>query len=673
MGSDLKKQNHPIDPGGSKMKIAEATSAGEREATRQKGIYRVMLPLTSEQEARLLLPLAEILVQEQKGQLIILNTQSVPKDETLSSAASQASRFRETLNSLVSELILINPQIQTMVMHENEIWEGLWDAVGEQGIQLLLLGWTSASLEETALGILIDKHLALPTCNVAAIRPAANLANFGWLGIQNILMPVRGGPHSTLTLRIGYALAHHSNASISLMHVSDPESPEQEALFISEFSPAIQSLQNITRTITARGDVSKAITAEASRHDLVVMGAPRAWDENTGWSGNILQNVLASTDQSVIVVKEYSAPAILPKRREEPVFITRDRPIAFVVDRWFAENTFHSREFQDLERLYALKQEQGVSISLGLPALNEEETVGDVIQTVKAALMEQIPLLDEIVLIDSGSEDGTREIAADLGIPVYIHQEILPQYGAFRGKGEALWKSLYVLKGDIVGWIDTDISNIHPRFVFGILGPLLRQPKVKYVKGFYRRPLKDANKYVAGGGGRVTELTARPFFNLFFPELSGLIQPLSGEYAGRRAALEQMPFFTGYGVETGLLIDILNEFGLESLAQVDLLERIHHNQPLPSLSKMSFAIMQVVLKRLEKRHRRQILEESNLTMNLIRYGKRRRYYLETEEIVERERSPIIELPEYRKKRGMPPIDGQIREDGLVQNEWSVQK
>jgi hypothetical protein len=281
--------------------------------------------------------------------------------------------------------------------------------------------------------------------------------------------------------------------------------------------------------------------------------------------------------------------------------------------------------------------------------LNEASTVGNVIQTIKTALMDEAPLLDEIVLIDSGSADYTREIAADLGIPVYIHQEILPQYGVYQGKGEALWKSLYVLHGDIIAWVDTDIKNIHPRFVYGIIGPLLQDPAIQYVKGFYRRPLREGDKILAGGGGRVTELTARPFINLFFPELSGIIQPLSGEYAGRRSALEKLPFFTGYGVETGLLLDLLDQYGLNAIAQVDLLERVHHNQPLPSLSKMSFAIMQVVFNRLERIHDVDLLHDANLTMNLIRYGPRR-YFLETEEIREYERPPMASLPEYQKLR-----------------------
>jgi len=219
----------------------------------------------------------------------------------------------------------------------------------------------------------------------------------------------------------------------------------------------------------------------------------------------------------------------------------------------------------------------------------------------KRELMQKVPLLDEIVLIDSNSTDRTREIAEQEGVPVYIHQHLLERLGPRRGKGEALWKSLLVTKGDVIVWIDTDIVNIHPRFVYGIIGPFLQNPQIQFVKGYYRRPLKVGVKMQAGGGGRVTELTARPLLNLFYPELSGVVQPLSGEYGGRRTALEQATFFSGYGVETGLLIDIYERYGLGAIAQVDLLERIHHNQPLEALSKMSFAIIQAVMRKLESR------------------------------------------------------------------------
>jgi glucosyl-3-phosphoglycerate synthase len=163
-----------------------------------------------------------------------------------------------------------------------------------------------------------------------------------------------------------------------------------------------------------------------------------------------------------------------------------------------------------------------------------------------------------VVVIDNDSTDH-RARSRDLR-PV-VRRPALPETGSFVGKGEALWKSLHVLDGDIVAWIDTDISNIQPRFVYGLLGPLLREPRIQYVKGFYQRPIRQGDILQAEGGGRVTELMARPLINLFFPELSGMIQPLSGEYAGRRSLLERMPFFTGYGVEIGLLIDIAGRRG----------------------------------------------------------------------------------------------------------------
>src|SRR5207244_11437411 len=206
-------------------------------------------------------------------------------------------------------------------------------------------------------------------------------------------------------------------------------------------------------------------------------------------------------------------------------------------------------------------------------------TRSEIIRTLRASLMKEVPLLDEMVLIDSASTDCTREVAADLGVPVYIHQQILPEAGEpHEGKGEALWKSLYVLKGDLIAWVDTDVANMHPKFVYGLIGPLLREPRIGYVKGYYHRPLRTSKGMQHEGGGRVTELTVRPLLNLFFPLLSGLVQPLAGEYAGRREVLEQLPFFSGYGVETGLLIDLLEHYGLSTIGQVNLEKRIHRNR-----------------------------------------------------------------------------------------------
>jgi glucosyl-3-phosphoglycerate synthase len=303
-----------------------------------------------------------------------------------------------------------------------------------------------------------------------------------------------------------------------------------------------------------------------------------------------------------------------------------------------------------------LKEKQGLTVSLVLPTLNESETIGPIVRRAVREMQERYPLLDEILVIDSDSTDDTIAIARAEGARVITHPEVLPRYGSFRGKGEALWKSLFETTGDIVVWADTDVRNWHHRMVYGTLGPLLVEPRLQYVKGYYQRPIVEAGVLKEGGGGRVTELVARPLINLFFPELSGMIQPLSGEYAGRRSLLEQIPFFTGYAVEIGHLIDAAERAGIEGLGQVDLERRVHRNQELEGLSRMSFVILQAVMKRLEERRRARLFAELGSTMKLPRSG-RGRLSLEVHELADHERPPMIRIPEYVEKRRGPNGEG----------------
>jgi glucosyl-3-phosphoglycerate synthase len=265
---------------------------------------------------------------------------------------------------------------------------------------------------------------------------------------------------------------------------------------------------------------------------------------------------------------------------------------------WFSRRTFRHSDF-DVARLAEAKREQGLTVSVCIPALNEETTVGTIVEQVRSELMDGASLVDELAVIDSASSDRTVEAARAAGADVYQDRDILPEIEPLAGKGEALWKSLFVLRGDIILWLDADITNFHPRFVSGPLGPLLTDPQIGYVKSFYRRPL--AREQGGGAreleGGRVTELAARPLINMFWPHLAGLIQPLAGEYAGRRSLLEQVPFCTGYGVEVGLLIDIAERFGIDAMAQVDLEERTHRNRPIEELSRMAFAVLHAALAR----------------------------------------------------------------------------
>ncbi len=238
----------------------------------------------------------------------------------------------------------------------------------------------------------------------------------------------------------------------------------------------------------------------------------------------------------------------------------------------------------------------GTTISVVLPARDEAETVGGVVDAV-AELADV--LVDEIVVVDGASRDDTADIAVDRGARVHQADMLLPHYGPSLGKGDALWRSLTVTGGDVIVFLDTDLHNPSSSFVVGLLGPLLTEPEVHLVKAFYERPVKLERVQYPTGGGRVTELAARPLINMFWPELAGLVQPLSGEYAGRRTLLERIPFFTGYGVEIGMLIDTLDLLGADAIAQVDLDRRVHRNQPLPALSRMAFGILQVAVQRLD--------------------------------------------------------------------------
>jgi glucosyl-3-phosphoglycerate synthase len=232
-----------------------------------------------------------------------------------------------------------------------------------------------------------------------------------------------------------------------------------------------------------------------------------------------------------------------------------------------------------------------------LPALNEEGTVGGIVTAVNESLVEGDRLVDEVVVMDSGSTDRTADIAAQAGARVVAVNTILPQLKVAPGKGEALWKSLFVTDGDLIVFVDSDLLSFTPQYVVGLLGPLLTDPTVGYVKALYDRPLHTTEGIVPTGGGRVTELVARPLLGALWPHLSGFVQPLSGEYAGRRELLDSVPFVSGYGVELGLLIDLAELAGIATLAQVDLGSRQHSHQSDAALGRMAGQILQTALAR----------------------------------------------------------------------------
>jgi glucosyl-3-phosphoglycerate synthase len=244
-----------------------------------------------------------------------------------------------------------------------------------------------------------------------------------------------------------------------------------------------------------------------------------------------------------------------------------------------------------LEDLLAAKQQSGTRVSLVVPARNEAATVGSVVGRVREALVDTVSLLDEVVVIDSDSDDDTFAVAEDAGAVVHRSRDIRPDLGSVPGKGEAMWKALFVTSGDLLVFMDADLLDWDTHFVPGLLGPLLTSPGVQLVKGFYERPYVDGDVVTAYEGGRVTELVARPLLALRFPELTGVRQPLAGEWAVRRSLFESLSVPTGYAVEIAALIDTHRAHGLESLAQVDLGRRAHRHQALRDLGAMATQVM----------------------------------------------------------------------------------
>jgi glucosyl-3-phosphoglycerate synthase len=300
----------------------------------------------------------------------------------------------------------------------------------------------------------------------------------------------------------------------------------------------------------------------------------------------------------------------------------------------------------------------GTSVSVVLPALNEQRTVGAIVAAIRTRLMEAAPLVDELVVIDSGSTDRTGQVAAAAGARVVHRDDILPSLPAVPGKGEVLWRSLLVTSGDVICFVDADLRHFDAALVRGILGPLLTDPTVELVKAAYDRPLVGAGGVVPGGGGRVTELVARPLLNLHWPELAGVVQPLAGEYAARRSLLERLPFPCGYGVELGLLVDTLGVAGLDALAQVDVGTRYHRHQGDQALGRMASEIWQTALLRLERAGR--LVGGEPVHTGFTQFHRQDGGFRAlTHEVAAVERPPMCTVAEYRDR--MVPV-GRIAQN-----------
>jgi glucosyl-3-phosphoglycerate synthase len=262
-------------------------------------------------------------------------------------------------------------------------------------------------------------------------------------------------------------------------------------------------------------------------------------------------------------------------------------------DSWAQTRSYHHSQYSPEQ----IAQERREKVSVCVPARECARTVGGVVEVLVA--LQRQGVIDEVVVVDAASADGTATVAEQAGARVLQEAELMRDYGAVLGKGDAMWRALPALEGELVCFVDADSEGFPAHFVTGLLGPLVCEREVAFVKGFYRRPLGAQDGSEEGGGGRVNHLTARPALALFYPELARVRQPLAGEVAARRELLEALPFVTGYGVEIGMLIDSWDKVGLDALAQVDLGEHSHHHQPLSALAPMALTVLATVAFRLE--------------------------------------------------------------------------
>jgi glucosyl-3-phosphoglycerate synthase len=311
---------------------------------------------------------------------------------------------------------------------------------------------------------------------------------------------------------------------------------------------------------------------------------------------------------------------------------------------WFARRSSHAADWP-VGRLLAAKG--ATTVSVVLPALDEEATVGRIVERIRRDLIERHPLVDELVVMDSGSTDATIEVAAAAGATVVRREDVLPDLAPRPGKGEVLWRSLAATRGDVVVFVDSDLRDFSSAFVTGLLGPLLTDDSVQFVKATYDRPLQTGDEVVPAGGGRVTELVARPLLALHWPALTGFVQPLGGEYAARRSLLEQLIFPCGYGVEFGLLVDTYARVGLDAMAQVDLARRKHRNSDLHKLGRMAIEILQVAQWRLADHRDDPATLPPVMLTQFVRDGSG--YRIVDTDMTEWERPPIVTVDGYRSR------------------------
>ncbi|MGI6584797.1 MAG: glucosyl-3-phosphoglycerate synthase [Lutisporaceae bacterium] len=392
----------------------------------------------------------------------------------------------------------------------------------------------------------------------------------GWVKGQ-VAAVLRGGANAKAVLDV---MAESGIKNIKIFHLEENISHLEDIFLSSVVAPANALFDNVSVIWRKDASIYELLKNIGNDYSMLFFGAPLTFSEILPFYNNIKEF--------------YQGSVTIVCGQEQDI----DYDESDEIYKWVRQRTYDAEDFSIPAALKSYKKKLGKKAAVVLPSLNEEKTVGSVIEA--ALEVKNIGLIDEVILVDSLSTDNTVEIARQYGIPVFIHQEIRPELGSLRGKGEAMYKSAFITDADIIAWVDTDIETITPKFFYGLLGPMYTDPQIRFSKGYFTRPVKVEASGIELGGGRVTEILARPWINAYMPELSGFIQPLSGTVAIYRDSLYQMRIPINYGVEMAMLLQAVRQEGLWSVCQVNLGTVVHRSKDVIGLSEMAFQILQVL-------------------------------------------------------------------------------
>ncbi len=600
--------------------------------------------------------------------LVVLSVVEVPAGQPLSMGLDMARSYRALLDFLPSQVAVREHEvhIDRIVKVARDVPTAIYQAAIDEQAGIVLLHWKGYAREPKrhSYGRIIDTLVKKPPCDLILARPES------WQKSQRILLPVRGGPGAERALQLSVWLAESLHVPLSVMHnvSSLPQSApngsgaivtagDEPYIIFDEHLGRVQKEAGIEveRILTVNQDPLSALLAEAKESDFVIMGAPPHAEGGDHPDAPISLKVSQAKGPPLLLLRSPEpldlAGYARKVRSRRPKRVKSDMPS----EAWFVENTYDCDEFKEPVEFLKIKKATGLTLSIALLTMNDAHHLHSIITGLKRVLVEMHPIADQIVVVDAGSDDGTLEIARDLGVEVYSAGEILPEAGALHGRGESWWKSLGVLRGDIAVWLDPKARRFHPGAALSLAGPLMRVPTLHFVTAFGLSGNKAKNEHTGrktelanaldGEGfekhglhwGEVvvprrngdafseqirvqslrpsdlesmsaTQIAALPpaaILQVLDPSLAGVISPFSRDVAGRRTAMLALPAFVGENFEVGLLLSAASKFGTRAIAQVEL----RHAQPAPSPQpglRRSLDVLQLLARRLPDAHMRKV-------------------------------------------------------------------